>query len=336
MSWIDREPQVAYSGGLVSSDTPSTRPLQPMIDASPAACAEIRRALDIALATFRRWNIEPPPGGWIQDAAAWLDRVVELNSLGETAHELARTSAASALAVDLYHIATCLGEEANTRVAAELATLARGQLMGRGGSAPGRDFLVQFWVGALLAQSKLEPHIIAYDVQGQPKPDFVINKGGTRFAIEVKRPRTPHSARRIVQDAAGQLRAFGGPGIIMIDASECMSIGPFDVICPTADAREAVRSDLRVLHRSLHDVATSYTRSGKFSHICMLLSFVRYWNWEVSSEGARRRDAGILLNANSFGYLWSRQVTHLTHEIMDSLREGIRQLTGNPPVFTYS
>ena len=318
------------------ADELNDRPLQPMVEASPAACAEIRRALKVALATFQRWGIELPPGSWIQDADWWLEHVATRNHLGETSQELERTAAAAALAVDLYHISTCLGEEANRQVAVELAHLARGRLLGRGDSAAGRDYLVQFWIGALLAQSKLHPHIQAYDVPGEPKLDFVITKGGVKFSIEVKRPRTKASAVRATLKAADQIRALGRPGIIIIDATECMSIGPFQVIDVSSNARELVRAELHDLHGSLYDLAASYRRSNKFSHVCMLMRMARYWNWIADEPAPPRRDAGLLFDAYAFPYLWSRQVTQLAGEIMEALLGGLKQLTGNPPASTWS
>jgi hypothetical protein len=320
----------------MSSGVSTNQPLQPIVEVNPAACGKIRRALDSGVAAFRRWGIQPPPGSWIQEATTWLDSVVARNSLGQNDDELKRTSSAIAMAVDLYHIGTCLGEDANRQVAAELAKVAHGRLLGRGDSAAGKDYLTQFWVGALLAQSKLNPRVIAYDVEDQSKPDFLIPKGKISFGVEVKRPRSPTSARRAVHKAASQLRTLNGPGIIIIDATECMSVDPWAVTQSAASAREQVRSDIRELHKKLRLEATSYTLSDKFSHVSMMITFARFWNWTVDESGAQRRDAGLLFNADGFGYLWSSQVTGLTGEIQDALLEGIKQLTGNSPVYKYS
>jgi hypothetical protein len=320
----------------VMTDEAADRPLQPMVEVSPAACAEVRRALNFALTSLEKRKIKLSLGGWIQDAGEWLDHVATTGSLGQTTEELERTSAAIALAVDLYHISTCFSEDAHRQVAVELAHLARGRLLGRGDSAPGRDYLTQFWIGALLAQSKLQPHIIAYDVPGRPKPDFVITKGGVQFSIEVKRPRSKVSAERATLAAAAQLRALGEPGIIIIDATECMSIGPFQVVDAGSNTRELVRSELHALQRDLFALAASYRRSNKFSDVCMLITIARYWNWVVNDVGPPRRDAGLLFNAYAFPYLLSRQVTQLTGDIQKALLIGVEQLTGNPPAYSQS
>jgi hypothetical protein len=295
----------------------------------------VRRALDRGVAAFAKWGIETPPGSWIHDAASWLDQVVARDSLGANDEELKRTSAAIALAVDLYHIGTCLGEEANRQVAAELASLYHGRLLGRGNSAAGKDYLTQFWVGALLAQSRLSPRILAYDLEGHAKPDFLFTKGGVDFATEVKRPRTPHSAKRAALAAAGQLRTHDGPGIIIIDATECMSVDPWAVSRTAASSRGQVRSEVKSLHADLDSLVNSYSRSGKFRQISMLMTFVRYWNWAVDESDSTRRDAGLLFHATGFRYLWSNQITQLTREIQDALISGVKELTGNPPVYSY-
>jgi hypothetical protein len=295
----------------------------------------VRRALDSGVAAFARWGIDTPPGSWIQDAASWLDKVVARDSLGINDEELKRTSAAIALAVDLYHVGTCLGEEANRQVAAELASIYKGRLLGRGNSAAGRDYLTQFWVGALLAQSKLGPRVIAYDLEGQAKPDFLFTRGGVEFAVEVKRPRTRKSAKRAVLAAAGRLRTRNGPGIIIIDATECMSVDPWAVSRDAASARDQVRSEVGSLHEEFETLARSYSLSDKFRQVSMLMTFVRYWNWTVDKSGSTRRDAGLLFHATGLRYLWSNQITGVTREISKALMGGVKELTGNPPIYRF-
>ena len=114
-----------------------------------------------------------------------------------------------------------------------------------------------------------------------------------------------------------------------------MSVDPWAVTQLAANAREQVRKDIQELHKKRRNEVTSDTRSSKFSHISMLMTFVRYWNWTVDESGAHRRDAGLLFHADGFSYLWSSQVTGLTREIQEALLEGVKQLTGNPPVYRY-
>jgi hypothetical protein len=320
----------------IGIDTSDARGLRPCIETTPESCAEVRRALDVALETFLHWNIDPPSGTWVQEAAQWLEYVTQRKSLGATDEELQRTSAAIAMVVDFYHISTSLGIEANRQVGAELARLANGRLPGPGRTAAGKDFLSQFWVGTLLAQSKLEPRIPAYDRPNQAKPDFLIERGRVSFAIEVKRPQTTHSARRAVLKAGDQLRTLYMPGIIVIDATDCLTVDPWAIHQPDSGVREQRASDIAELHNVLRSEIASYSRSSKLSEIGMLLTFARYWNWERRDDGAPVRDAGIVFHAYGFPYLWSAQVTKLTHEIQEALMMGVHQLTGNMPRFRFS
>ena len=311
------------------------RPLQPMVEFTPAACSEVRRALDRAIEAFGSWGIDLRRSQWIQAAAEELEIVSNRSALPESDAELRRISSAAALVVDLYHISTCLGEEPNEIIAKELASIRGGELVGTGNSAAGKDVLTQFWIGALLAQSQLSPHIIAYDLEGKSKPDFIISKGKTRFAVEVKKPRTASSAVRAVETGARQLRQFEGPGIIVIDATECLSTDPWGVANELDDIRAITRHDLSNLQRMCCAKISPHIHPTRFSHLAMLVTFARYWNWIRDGSGGVKRDAGLIFHANGFGYLWSAQITGLTKQIQESLLGGIKQLTGNPPSYEY-
>lgn len=306
-----------------------------MRDVTPAACAEVRRALEVGVAEFRRWGIAPPPGSWIKRAATRLDQVVARESLGENDDELRETSAAIALAVDLYHIGISLGTDPNRRIAAELASVAHGRLLGRGDSAAGSDYMSQFWIGTLLAHSSLQPRVVAADRLGTSKPDFVVSKGGIDFAVEVKRPRTRGSAVRAVVTAGRQLRDHSGPGIVAVDATECISVDPWAVTRSGPTTREQVRQELAAVHSALAGVIHSRPRASTFRQVAMLMTFARFWSWIIGDLGDPVRDAGLHFHARSFSYLWSNQVTGVTRDIQHALLRGVEQLTGNPPKFEF-
>lgn len=307
-----------------------------MRDVTPAACAEVRRALERGVGAFRQWGIEPPPGSWIQRAADRLDAVVARNSLGEDEGELRHISAAIALAIDLYHIGISLASESNRQVAAELSAIARGRLLGRGDAAAGSDFLSQFWIGTLLAQSKLRPRVVAGDRPGVSKPDFIITKGRVDFAVEVKRPRTANSAERAVTTAARQLRDYNGPGIIIVDATDCISADPWGITGPPSQTtREQVGVEVKALHGILGDMIESRPRSRRFLQVAMVMTFARFWSWTTSDSSEPLHDAGLHFHARGFPYRWSMQVTRVTGEIQQALLGGFEQLMGNPPAYRF-
>lgn len=114
-----------------------------------------------------------------------------------------------------------------------------------------------------------------------------------------------------------------------------MSVDPWAVSRAAASSRDQVRSEVRSLHADFDSLVKSYSQSGKFRQVSMLMTFVRYWNWAVDESGSTRRDAGLLFHATGFRYLWSNQMTRLTREIQEALIGGVKQLTGNPPVYRY-
>jgi len=313
----------------VSIDSHSSEPLKAVVDVTPASCLEVVRALDSAEREFRRWSIVPPVGSWLQQSRSWLVQVAERGSLGTTDQELRLTSAAIAAAGDFYHISTCLGNESVRAIAVELEQITHGRLLAPSGVSAAKSYLSQFWVGALLAQSKLVPRILVYETPGRSRPDFVVTCEGVDFAVEVKRPRGLRSAARNVLSAGGQLRDCGRPSIIIIDATDCMSTDPWGVTRDGPSIRDTVALEASHLHRSFRDVVNGYSRSNKFSHVAMLMTYARYWPWILDVE--LRRDAGLHFFADGFAYIWSRQITDLTKTIQWRLLDGIEQLTGNRP-----
>jgi len=291
--------------------------------------------LSVGIEAFRRWGIEPPPGSWIRKAANRLDQVVARNSLGESHDELRETSAAIAVAVDLYHIGLSLAAESNRQVAAELSALSHGRLLGRQGSAAGGDYLSQFWIGTLLAQSRLQPRVITNDRPDTSKPDFIISCRRVDFAVEVKRPRSSRSAVRAVKTAAKQLRDFNGPGIIVVDATDSISSDPWGVTGTVATTRDRVRGELESLHKVLGEMIEARSRPGSFVQVAMLMTFARFWSWTVDEAAGPARDAGLHFHARGFRYTWSNQMTNVTEQIQHALLDGLELLTGNRPTYQF-
>jgi hypothetical protein len=238
-----------------------------------------------------------------------------------------------AWAVDLYHISTCLGNESFRSVAVDLGKITRGRLLASGGGSGAKNHLSQFWVGALLAQSKLNPRILAYESHGKAKPDFLIEFGHVTYAVEVKRP-SNCAAVRLVNEAGDQIRRYDRPGLIIIDATDCMSADPWEVTREGPSVRARVAQELGTLQNRLARFIERYSRSNKFHQVTMLITFARYWSF-VTDNGPRR-DAGMNLRATAFSYRWSHQVTALNKGIQDGILRGLEQLTGNPPQHRYS
>jgi hypothetical protein len=184
-----------------------------------------------------------------------------------------------------------------------------------------------------LAQAKLNPAMLAQEAPGKSKPDYLIKRGSVRFAVEAKRASHGDAALRLVDDAGDQIRKYDRPGIIIVDATDCISIDPFQVTGDSETVVAIVRADLDQLHERLVRHIENYTRSNKFHQVAMLMTFARYWPW-VRGETLHRA-AGLNFRASSVFYRWSRQVTALTKEVQDGVLRGVEQLTGNRPTYRY-
>jgi hypothetical protein len=177
--------------------------------------------------------------------------------------------------------------------------------------------------------------VIADDRPSTSKPDFIISSGSVDFSVEVKRPRSSRSAVRAVRTAAKQLRDFNGPGIIVVDATDCISVDPWGVTGTAATTRDQTGGELEALHKVLGDTIEARPRSKTFVQVAMLMTFARFWSWTVDGAAEPARDAGLHFHARGFRYLWSNQVTDVTGQVQQALLHGIEQLTGNKPTYRF-
>lgn len=100
--------------------------LMPHRDFSSASCRELVKALDNAVETLEKWGVRISEQAAIFEARRWLADLGSRDDLNLTHEELEETSKHSALAVDLYHISTALGDESNDLIAKELSQVVRG------------------------------------------------------------------------------------------------------------------------------------------------------------------------------------------------------------------
>ncbi|WP_420125977.1 hypothetical protein [Longimicrobium sp.] len=302
--------------------------LQPHRDLTPAACRSIVQALGKAESSFRSWGVRIPPQAALRQAKRWLSELGTRDTLLDlNAADLKKTSEAVALAVDLYHISTTLGNDPHPLVGAELGQTVRGAPPSNGSV---QDFIAQFWIGTLLAQSGLKPRIEAFDRMDETRPDFLAEWGTMDFVVEVKCPKSRESAKRAVSTAANQLRGKPQPAVIAVDATYAFGIDPTFI---SREGNDRVRDQFRAAHTALHNALVKhvegYRRSDKFSRVAVLFSFVRFWSWHI--ESSAERDAGIILISTAFPTACHGLVSRHADGFQRSLPKGIQQLTGNPP-----
>jgi hypothetical protein len=306
--------------------------LEAHTELSPAACREVLKAVAFAEATLTHWGVRIPQQAAIQDAKRWLARLGERDNLDDlTDVELRKTSESAALAVDLYHITAALDDEPNVLVGAELAAVVRGP---PSTTARVQDFIAQFWIGTLLAQSNLKPRIHVLNAPGMSLPDFYAEWGTLEFAVEVKCPKSVSSTRKAIDAAARQLRGKTQPGVIALDLTYALELDPFEVTREASPLRDRVHT----AHRERHDQFMKYINvnrtSDKFARVAVLFTFARFWSWHIGSKA--ERDAGLVFISSAFPYACAGLITRQARGFQESLPSGVTQLTGNTPQVTRS
>jgi hypothetical protein len=305
-------------------DTPT-----PHRDLTPDACRSLSEVIVQSLDKLRSWGVRIPPSGAHMQARRWLNQLADRATLETlSTEELRRTSEAGALAVDLYHITAMLGEEPNELVSHQLARLVRGWPTT---TRDVRQYMAQFWVGVLLAQSGLKPTILAIADSHRPTPDYLAAVGTAPYAVEVKCPGSRRGAHRLLDSAAEQLSARREIGVIALDLTYATGLDPMGVCAPN---EAPMRDRFRDAHQELHDalVADVEEHAGavRFARVSLLLTFARFWSWNVR-DSATERDAGLVFILSIFPDACSGLVTHVAVPFSEALVKGVESLTGNPP-----
>lgn len=188
-------------------------------------------------------------------------------------------------AQEFVEIASTLPHEPIPSVVRDLRAAVRGQLRPVDGSTGQHlQHQTQLWVGAMLAQA--EAHVKVFATLGNEiNPDFVLENGTLRYAVEVKRPNGELDAHNIIRKAAGQIRseAFHG-GMIVVDLTDCVDptirhrcgrgepdFGPL---------RDAVSFLLKALHDRVFDDEFESLRTRR-DHVFGLIAFARAAYWDL-------------------------------------------------------
>jgi hypothetical protein len=307
--------------------------LQPHRDLTPAACRSIVQALDLAETTFKDLGVRIPDQAALRKARQWLKELGQRDEIKLSARELKRTAEAAALAVDLYHISIALGDEPHPMVSADLSRVVRGAPFT---TSSVQDFIAQFWVGTLLAQSGIKTTIEAFERPHEPRPDFIAEWGTVDFAVEVKCPKSGTGAQGALSKAAKQIRDQSRPGVAVLDLTYALDLDPTLVTTQRLRLRDQFRVAHNKLHVALAEHVENYRRSDKYSRVVLLVTFARFWSWNVDLShpggATAERDAGVVFSSTLFSSACQGLINRQAKGFQHALPRGIQQLMGNPPV----
>jgi hypothetical protein len=255
----------------------------PFSEFSPAACAVAAERGEAAIRTLETWGLSRKLDARLRQAVGVLHEVAKRSSYGSTEHELRATVEALSLVIDFFQISNCLGDPSSESVAHELALAIDGSLVGTSSRRQSREYQAQYWFGMLLTHAGFNARVPPVSTQSR-HPDFVISLNGLDCAVEVKRPESFRSARDAMDRSAGQLRAYGKPGIIAMDLTDCLGgdmlmTGALQSQVPID---QLVRPHFTGRSEALGRRPKTYNQSDKYKRIISAVIFARLIGWRAA------------------------------------------------------
>jgi hypothetical protein len=298
----------------------------PFTHLSPSACLALAAAVDDALDIFGKWQLPIGMSTRLLKAKGRLLKVANENSYGENPNELYETAKAILLANEFYLISRTLKEDRAEPIAEELE-IALGGTLGETESKKKSAFDIQsqFWFGTVLAYSGLRP---AIPDSKKKRPDFIISIGSLSCGVEIKRPQSKESAWRAISSAASQLRAYGLPGVIAVDLSQCVGVDNLILHKGAVSARRIVQRRFYPLVDQLTNAVRTYSRSDKFDRILLLKTYARFFNWTLGKK--EDADMGFFFRSTVFPTACSGLVTDQSERIQNLMVRGFERISGNP------
>lgn len=293
---------------------------------SPSACSALAAAIDDALEIFGKWQLPTGMSTRLLKAKNCLLRVANQGSYGENPDELYETAKAIVLANEFYLISRTLKEDRAEPIAEELDIALGGTLSEIETKKKNAfDIQSQFWFGTVLAYSGLHP---AVPDSRKRRPDFLISVGSLSCGVEIKRPKSQASAWRALSSAASQLRAYGLPGVIAIDLSQCINADEFILHKGAVSARQIVQHRFYPLVNQLTEAVRNYSRSEKFDRILLLKMYVRFFNWTLDEK--EDADMGFFFKSIVLPKACGGLVTDQSERIQNLMVRGFERISGNP------
>ena len=252
----------------------------------PARLETVARHLEEATGEIAAWGIGEVSSSRLKTISELLRDTAVSGVYPKDETQLSLLSEAIRHAQEFIEIANALPQEVNPSLKADVEKAIRGDLTPVTGlTGPHLQFQSQLWVGAMLAQSQARVGVLTRP--GNTKnPDFILENGTLRYAVEVKRPNGELDAHNIVRKAARQIRhdRFHG-GMIVVDLTDCFSvaerfmcsIGPPDLTA----ANDRISALLQQLHQHVFDDRPERLRKRR-DHVFGIYAFARVAYWDTS------------------------------------------------------
>lgn len=249
---------------------------------TPQRMADLAAGLEKTIRKIKVWDINVPADSRLRIAVELLRSVASEQSFPESREELQRVGHAASDAQDFINIGGMLPVEPLDSTVKILVRAIGGTL----GVTPHEAYQAQseLWVGAALSCTGAPPRVLN-DPSG-PSPDYIVENGTLKYAIEVKRISGSASVRRRVSRAAKQTRnrRYHG-GALYVDLTDCfprdMSVrfasGPPDLDSPQMPFARKINQ----LRKEIFNDYTGRIRERR-AHLLAVTAFARFIHWDLT------------------------------------------------------
>lgn len=297
---------------------------------SPAACGALVAAIEDAIEVFGAWNIRVHPSSRAMEARRQLTLVAREESFGTTETQLVRTARSILLANDFYTITRSLPQEPKAPLSEDLPRMLGGSLLEDTQDTRPYETQSQFWVGALLAHSGLQPKALSGSGR---RPDYSIDIEGSRLTVEVKRPQSADSVIRSLDTACEQVENYGIGGILAVDLSAALGLRNLPTVTDSQPDGPRPHEAAREPFDRLAEVVREHVRRSRprsFRRTAGLIILARYCTWH--SPAKADLDFGFFLSALVCEGALAGLYEHFMERVIFRLPIGVKRISGNPMV----
>jgi hypothetical protein len=257
-----------------------TSPVPKHRRATPSRCEVLARRLERVVDRFRREGIRVSDSSRLVAEVRLLRAVARQRSFPSSVQGKREVANAIRDVCDFDLIRKMAGAAQVSELARDLQDAAKGTAGRLEEERKPYQFQSQLWIGSVFAAGRLRPRIVP-PTTGRT-PDFLLCLPGRDYGLEVKRPSSSKSPRRLVEDGAQQLAARGLRGGVAVDCSDCLSRE--SLFRGSEDRRQppyvVIDREFEELYRRAGSTVFDWSRRehlAGFAHVNFVIVFAQGW-----------------------------------------------------------
>ena len=239
---------------------------------------------------FRTWGVRVHDVSRLSQILEVLSTTATAGSYPDAEEKLLLTGNAIQTAQEFIEIANILPSTPIAVVQADLQIALGGAFALNPNNKGPLQRQTQLWMGAMMVQAGAPTGVLERPTG--KSPDFELENGNMRYAVEVKRPERKVKAAKLVRAASKQISSgrYHG-GTIVVDLTDCLD----PALSATVGRGEADLTPLNQefidqvaqLHAEIFDDSTSSIQPRR-THVFGLVAFARHQHWNLDDLSVPR------------------------------------------------